>query len=64
LFHAGNVGGGDMSVTSRIGETCEKTLCSCIVVAVIALTLLAIISVVMVADNSGIAGMFKALFPS
>jgi hypothetical protein len=53
-----------MSVTSRIGETCEKTLCSCIVVAVIALTLLAIISVVMVADNSGIAGMFKALFPS
>jgi hypothetical protein len=52
-----------MNFTSRIGETCEETFCSCIVVAVIALTLLAVTAVVMVASNTGITGMFRVLFP-
>lgn len=53
-----------MSSTFRFGETCGKTICSVIVVTVIALTVLAITSMAMVASKTGIAGMFKVLFPT
>ena len=51
-----------MGLASRIGVTCEKTFCVCIVVAVILVTLLSITTVVMVASNTSMAETLKILF--
>ena len=52
-----------MNLTSRMGKTCEKTFCCCVVAGVVALTLVALTTVVMIASNTGFTGMFKVLFP-
>ena len=51
-----------MTLTSRIGVTCEKTICSFVVAAVILVTVVSITTVVMVASNTSITRMLDFLF--
>jgi len=52
-----------MSTIAKFGETCQKTVCGCVVAAVVAVTLLSITAVMLLASNTSVAGMFRVLFP-
>jgi len=51
-----------MNSAFRLGETCGKIFCSCIVAAVIILALVSITTVITVTSESSVGDMFKLLF--
>lgn len=52
-----------MSSKSKLGMTCEKTCCWCVVATIVALTLLVLTWTVILASNTSVSEMIKVIFP-
>jgi hypothetical protein len=52
-----------MSLESKMGKTCEKTCCWCVVAVIVAVTLLVLTWTVILASNTSVSGMIKIIFP-
>ena len=52
-----------MSLTSKTGETCEKTCCWCVVAVIVALFLLALTWMMILASDTSVMGMLRIIFP-
>ena len=55
--------GEGMSLESKMGKTCEKTCCWCVVAVIVVLTLLVLTWTVILASNTSVLGMIKIIFP-
>ncbi|MDH3947382.1 MAG: hypothetical protein OEU74_00315 [Gammaproteobacteria bacterium] len=52
-----------MSLKSKMGKTCEKACCWCVVAVTVALTLLALTWIVILASNTSVLDMLKTILP-
>lgn len=52
-----------MSLTTKTGETCERTCCWCVVAVIVSLFLLALTWTLILASNTSVTGMLRIIFP-
>ena len=55
--------GKGMSLEPITDKTCKKTCCWCVMIVMVALTLLALTWTVILASNTSVLGMIKIIFP-